>query len=295
MVTAGPFQKIYNPSIGESKSWYVNDHSFILDRNGTWHLFGITHPEPANPLDEKKFAHATSPSLSGPWKKEPFSLEADFDHWQETHLWAPYTLSENNLYYQFYCAGGSSSQSYRIHLATSSDLWSWKRHPDNPLFIDGFDARDPMVLKEKGEYILYYTATETPAGGNHIVACRKSKDLVHWGSRMTCYTDPSKGTFGGPTESPFVVRRGKSYYLFIGPRPDYVGTDVFVSNTPYHWDNSDLVGHIDSHAAEIIRDKDGSWFVSHAGWGQKGVYLAPLYWQDGLDQEDSSVQEKKKK
>ena len=35
----------------------------------------------------------------------------------------------------------------RIHLATSDDCVSWSRHPSNPLLIDGYEARDPMVLR----------------------------------------------------------------------------------------------------------------------------------------------------
>jgi hypothetical protein len=47
------FDKIYDPSIGEKERWYINDHTFIRAQNGQWHLFGITHREPANPYQEK--------------------------------------------------------------------------------------------------------------------------------------------------------------------------------------------------------------------------------------------------
>ena len=30
--------------------------------------------------------------------------------------------------------------------------------------------------------------------------------------------------------------------------------------------------------AEVVVDTDGSTWVSHCGWGQGGVYLAPLRW-----------------
>ena len=57
-------------------------------------------------------------------------------------------------------------------------------------------------------------ASSKPEGGNHIVACDTSQDLLHWADRRVVFTLPQTGTFGGPTESPFVVRRGKSFYLF---------------------------------------------------------------------------------
>jgi len=129
------------------------------------------------------------------------------------------------------------------------------------------------------------------------VACRTSDDLVHWSDRQIVYTDYHQGTGYGPTESPFIVRRGDFYYLFIGPRPydhptdslenwehpGYVGTDVFRSEHRDLWTNADFVGHIAAHAPEIVRDADGDWFVSHAGILQGGLYLTSLTWLDSLD------------
>jgi arabinan endo-1,5-alpha-L-arabinosidase len=289
LVTAGDFKKIYDPSIGENEQWYINDHCFVRGKDGVWHMFGITHAEPAKPLDEKHFAHATASSLTQtPWKKMTFALSAD-EARQETILWAPYVILHNNTYYMFYVAGGSDNSKHKIHLATSTDLKSWKRHPKNPMVVDGYDARDPFILRVGGRWIMYYTANSDPAGGNHIVAYRTSKDLINWGDKQVAFTDPTVGTFGGPTESPFVVRRGKFYYLFIGPRGDYVGTDIFRSMDPFQWKLADKVGHINSHAAEVVRDTDGRWYVSHSGWGQGGLFLAPLTWNDGLDDSTTSL------
>ena len=107
-VHSGEFVKIYDPSVGESNSWYMNDHCFIEGTDGTWHMFGITHQEPAAPLNEIHLAHATAKSLlQQPWEKQPFALTAATGApWHETHLWAPYVLKDGPLYYMFYCAGG---------------------------------------------------------------------------------------------------------------------------------------------------------------------------------------------
>lgn len=277
-VKAGNFVKIYDPSIGESEPWYINDHAVAQGLDGTWHLFGITNPEPINPIN-KHLAHATADSLTQQmWVKQPFALETDWENWREVHLWAPHVVYHDGLFYMFYAAGDPDHARYKIHLVTSKDLWTWGRHPENPMVVDGYDARDPMVLRVGDIWVMYYTATSRPEGGNHIVAYRTSRDLVHWSKRGVAFTDPSQGTWGGPTESPFVVRRGSYYYLFIGPRGGYVGTDVFASQDPFHWDPEDLVGHIESHAAEVIQDEDGRWYITSAGWGQGGVYLAPLEW-----------------
>lgn len=282
-VGAGAFTKIYDPSVGEPQPWYINDHTIIRGRDGTWHLFGITHPEPADPSDEVNFAHATAPTVHGPWTKQPFALTVD-PGYGETHLWAPYVLRAHGRYYMFYAGGGADSTRSEINLATSPDLYHWTRWPGGPLFRDGFEARDPMVTRVGDQWVMYYCATDNPAGGHHVVAYRTSSDLTHWSARHIAYTSPDTGTGGGNTESPFVQRHQGRYYLFIGPCGAYAGsnayncTDVFASHDPYRFTDAGHVGRIAAHAAEVVQDTDGSWWISHSGWGQGGVYLAPLHW-----------------
>ena len=290
LVSTGEFTKIYDPSVGKNEEWYINDHCFIRGEDGIWHLFGITHAEPANPLDEKNFAHATARSLTQkPWDKQRFALTAEWKKWKEIHLWAPHVIFHENVYYMFYCAGDEDHSKYKIHLATSSDLKTWKRHLENPMVVDGHEARDPFVLRVGEKWVMYYTATSDPSGGDHIVAYRTSDDLIKWGERDVAFRDTIKEHAWSPTESPFVVRRGSYYYLFTGPWDSYVDTHVFRSQDPFHWTVKDKVGHINSHAAEVVRDAEGHWDISHCGWGQGGVYLAPLHWNDGLDNAESSM------
>ncbi|HWV99952.1 MAG TPA: hypothetical protein VNZ64_09695 [Candidatus Acidoferrum sp.] len=123
-------------------------------------------------------------------------------------------INHAGLYYMFVCAGSNRGHQYKIQLLTSRDLWHWDRSPANPLLIDGFDARDPNVLPDGQEWILYYTAASIPEGGHHIVGAVTSTDLTHSANRNVVFTHPQRGTFGGPTESPFVVRRGKDCNVF---------------------------------------------------------------------------------
>jgi beta-xylosidase len=292
--TAGAFERIYDPSVGEAERWYINDHTFHRDRDGTWHLIGITHAEPMAPFDELHLAHATAPTLHGPWTKQPFALSTDTTA-GETHLWAPHVLHHDDRYWMFVCAGGPSPTEYRIHLATSDDCRTWVRHPANPLVVDGYEARDPMVLRVGDRWVMYYTATESPEGGHHVVVATESDDLVHWEGRHVAYRDPMVGSMAGPTESPFVVERDGRFHLFIGPDWEglqaslaakaydpatYRRTRVLVSDDPLAFELADQVATIDAHAAEVVVDVDGSTWVSHCGWGQGGVHLAPLTWQD---------------
>ena len=279
----GEFTRIYDASVGETEQWYINDHCFIRDANGIWHLFGITHQEPMNPIGEDNFAHAVSTNLTSGWEKRHFALTVD-EKAGESHLWAPYVISHDGLYYMYYCGGSNEgNDKYKINLATSKNLNDWERHPANPMVVDGYDARDPFILKLKDEWIMYYTATSKPQGGNYTVNAVVSKDLIHWSDRRIVFTDPSIGKWGGPTESPTIIQRGGYYYLFIGPRDDYRGTCVYKSKDPFDFKIENFVRRINSHAAEVIKDVNGDWYVSHCGWGQDGVYLASLEWNDGID------------
>lgn len=106
--TVGSFERVYDPSVADDERWYINDHTFVREASGTWHLVGITHAEPAAPFDELHFAHATAPDLHGPWKREPYALSTDPLH-GEHHLWAPHIVEHDDLYWMFYCAGGRPS------------------------------------------------------------------------------------------------------------------------------------------------------------------------------------------
>ena len=201
LVEAGKFTEVFDPKAGERDPWCINDHTIIRGPDGTWHLFGITHILPVDFFRDpgKNLLHATAQTLTqSPWHKEAFAVLANWDKHKEWFFWAPHVIRHEGLYYMFVCVGNSQGHQYRIHLLTSKDLWHWERSPANPLLTDGFDARDPNVLRSGKEWILYYTATSKPEGGNHIVACVTSQDLLHWGGRKVVFTHPKKGTFGGP-------------------------------------------------------------------------------------------------
>ena len=290
LVEAGKFAQIFDASAGTQGHWAANDHTFIWGPDGQWHVFGITYPVPLdwNKDPGKHLFHATAAKLTQTplWTKEEFAVTADWEKYGEFLLWAPHVIQNRGLYYMFVCVGNKTGHQYKIHLLTSKDLWHWERSPANPLVIDGFDARDPDVVRVGGQWVMYYTATSSTNGGNHVVACVTSKDLLHWSNRQVVFTHPKQGTFGGPTESPFVVRRGKSWYLFVC---DGGNTNVYLSADPFHWEIAELVGRIQAHAAEVVRDREGFWFISHAGRENGGLSLARLAWHDGLDGADSSL------
>ncbi|RYD39499.1 MAG: hypothetical protein EOP85_15825, partial [Verrucomicrobiaceae bacterium] len=203
--SVGEFKEIYDPATPE-EAWCLNDHTFVKGPDGLWHMFGITHIKPFEFFKDpgRNLAHATANSLlQSPWKKEPFALTAE-EKYGEHFFWAPHVMKVGDLYHMYVCAGAKEGHDYAIHHLTSADLWKWERDPRNPVLVDGFDGRDPMLLRAGDRWILYYTANSEKKGGNHIVAAVTSTDLVHWSDRKVVFNHPRTGTFAGPTESPFV-------------------------------------------------------------------------------------------
>jgi arabinan endo-1,5-alpha-L-arabinosidase len=299
MVEAGPAFYVYRGG-GQpgGPAWYINDHTIVRGPGGLWNLFGITHTEPADPQREVNFAHAQSSSLTdlSQWRERPFALGAFYP--PETLLWAPHVVFHDGLYHMFYCAGGVSREAYHLRQAVSKDLLSWERL--GTLFEAGVDGRDPMLLdlgadaQRAHRFVLYYTGTNpdsvTAPNVSHVTFCRQSSDLFTWGAPSIAFdAGPDGANYGGPTESPFVVRRGPLFYLLSGAwGANYTDTRVFLSRDPTNFGSVPLgtaqqVGEINSHAPEVVRDADGSWYVSAAGWGAGGVRLAKLTWFDGCD------------
>ncbi|GAA3209585.1 family 43 glycosylhydrolase [Actinocorallia longicatena] len=274
-IGSGPFTYVHDPSTLAGPR-YLNDHTLVR-AGDRWHLFGIVgasapRGEAPDSTKEVTFAHASAPDPYGPWTAHADALTLDASYGEE-HLWAPHVIEAGGRYWMFYAAGGSSGAA--INLATSTDLFTWAREPSGPLFR-GIAARDPMVVRIGGEWVMYYTELSA-AGGHHIVACRRSGDLLHWSGPETVFTDASTDTTVSVTESPFVVERDGWYYLFIGPRGGYEGTDVLASRDPFSFGLDGYAGHVPGHAVEVISD-GGDWHVSAAGWFRQGLYMAPLTW-----------------
>ncbi|WP_329619529.1 family 43 glycosylhydrolase [Streptomyces sp. NBC_01255] len=278
-IGAGPFARVYDPSTVTGPR-YLNDHTLIKAR-GRWHLFGIVGDsappgESPDSSAEIAFAHASAPTPHGPWTTHADALTVAPSYFGEEHLWAPHVVEAGGLYRMFYAAGGASGAA--INLATSTDLFTWTREPSGPLFR-GIAARDPMVLRVGDEWVMYYTELSGTNDGHHVVAYRRSADLLRWSEPGVAFTDASTDTTVSVTESPYVVERDGWYYLFIGPRNGYEGTDVLASRDPFHFDLTGHAGHVPGHAVEVFTDGE-EWYASAAGWFGQGLYVAPLHWRD---------------
>ncbi|RCH53777.1 hypothetical protein DJ568_16200 [Mucilaginibacter hurinus] len=280
---------IYNPQPG-GQQYYINDHCFIQHTNGIWHMFGITRKWDTDDIDggkEISFAHATASTLD----QIDWNPKADIQrHPSEVTpggwnpIWAPHVVYDaaTAKYYMFY-SGGISSHQMQMRVRTSTDLYNWSA-PVN-LFIDGYLARDPRVMKIGSQWVMYYSAT---ANGNatdfglNIVAYRTSASLTSgWSGRKVAFSDYTNDYL---TESPYVAKVGSYYYLFRcwGGFPwetKYEVTDVYRGTDPFNFTSFQKVGVIKAHAAEVLQGEGGQWWASHCGLGKNGLYLAPIDWE----------------
>ena len=249
---------------------YLNDHTIIYNsKEHRWHLYGIESPHTS-------FIHLTADSLTQPgWMKE----NSFFDGGAE--IWAPHIIYHDNLYHMYYTKIGMPRE---IHHVVSENLYKWSKSAVPVLalfneFSDNLKNKDPMVFrdKEKKQWVMYYSMMKDDK--HWVVGYSTSNDLNKWSEPKICFDENAESP---GVESPFVVKHGDYYYLFLSARPWPVGgEDIFRSKTPYLWNAKDLAKRIDPwHAAEVVRDLDGKWYLTlSSGTQSKDLKMAPFYWE----------------
>jgi beta-fructofuranosidase len=265
--------------------WVPNDHTFVKDEKGTWHIFGITHPlVETDPLSkgihEGEYAsfHAVSsattfketltehhysdlPKILAP-KERPGEVLANH---------APYIVKKDGLYHMVY---GHSP----IRLAVSSDLSKWE--PKGNLFTERDGARDPSLLLHDGTYYVVYCSVK-------CVRLRTSKDLIHWSEAHTIFNADSFDP-----ESPSLICHNNTFYLFVcswdgvWDQKDIQGAyqhKTYVLNSDdlmdFGTDSEKQVAILNSHAPEIFQDEEGQWYISSVEWPNRGVSVDKLEWE----------------
>ncbi|WP_076547712.1 family 43 glycosylhydrolase [Maribacter ulvicola] len=258
---------------------YAYDHTIIFNsRSNKWHLYGII-------ADNKEFIHLTADSLTqiGWEKQESFRYKGQ-------EIWAPHIIEHKDTYYMYYTSIGEPRQ---IRYAISKDLYNWEHPQDEPLFAyaneytDNQKNKDPMVFKNGNQWIMYFSMLKDDK--HWVVGYSTSNDLIHWDGPKICFDEQTENP---GVESPFVVQRGEYYYLTLSARPTWPhgGQDIFRSKSPFSWKTTDLVKRINPwHAAEIVRDLDGKWYYSRSSGNESDFRMAELFWNDGLDDEETSM------
>jgi beta-fructofuranosidase len=247
---------------------YLNDHTIIYNpKDSKWHLFGIVNPQTC-------FIHLTADSLT----QQGWSREENFSD-GGAEIWAPHIVYHNNLFHMFYTRIGLPRE---IHHITSDDLYSWSKSTAPILALsnkhnENLKNKDPMVFRDdqRNQWIMYYSLMKDDK--HWVVGFSTSDDLYTWSEPQICFDE---NTESPGVESPFVVKHDDFYYLFLSARPwPAGGEDIFRSKSPFSWNPKNIVKRIDPwHAAEVVRDLNGKWFLTLSSGMEEDLRMAPLYW-----------------
>lgn len=231
----------------------------------------------------------------------------------DTHTtWTGSIIQHNSLWYMFYTGGKRSEKGLiqRVGLATSSDLITWDKHPNNPLieadprWYETLNAndwrdvswRDPFVFRmEDGVYHAFICARvkDGPPDGRGTIAHAKSTNLLDWEVLPPLMT---LGEFA-QMEVPQIVEIGGRYYtLFCTskadfsaarhnryPQPAVTGTHYLVADHflgPYRFLTDEFLAadtYGSLYAGKMIQNAAGQWlFIAFRNLTQNGTFVGEI-------------------
>ncbi|MBQ5802154.1 MAG: family 43 glycosylhydrolase [Clostridia bacterium] len=202
---------------------WIADHSVVV-KGEEVHIFfnkhDIGYEWAQRPC--RSFGHIVSTDLKN-WETLPNVLACENNGPDSYQIWSPSIVQKDGTYYMIY-TGVNYEMAQSACLAWSTDLISWEKCPQNPVFTPPpswsdwketawSDCRDHFVYHDGEQYVmLYCTMRKTESGEKeHCSGIAYSTDLFSW-------TDG--GTFRMPglkqaCESPFFTRlQGKDYFLY---------------------------------------------------------------------------------
>lgn len=252
-------------------------HFFYIERR-------LTEGTPFYPGHEIYFGHASTADFFSWEVHDPVMLIRP-GTWEGAHVWAPSILQQGDRFLMAY-TGVNQRLAQNIGLASSKDLFEWKRWEMNPISPcrgkhwafwreDGIaSCRDPFLFRHGGRVWMTYTAnTQAPAP---CVALASTSDFEKWNDHGPILTGPVDGyeprlTGGHPQgsleSSRLLFRRGRWFLLVQAARR---GTDVrnwvFESQDMFHFDLS--TGREfwrGAYTTAIVKEKGDRALVACAG------------------------------
>ncbi|GMU21975.1 MAG: hypothetical protein AMXMBFR13_20630 [Phycisphaerae bacterium] len=207
----------------------------VAQRDGRYHFFYIERRlqegTPFYPGHEIYFGHASTADFLA-WEVHDPVLLIRPGTWENGHVCAPYIIQRGDEYLMAY-TGVNHLISQNIGLASSKDLFEWRRWESNPISPcrnaswaywreDGIaSCRDPHLTEHDGRiWMIYSAATKEGAA---CVAMTSTADLKTWRDHGPIVTGPASGyeprmTGGHPQgslESPNLQRRNGRWYLTV--------------------------------------------------------------------------------
>lgn len=240
---------------------------FWFARDGdTYHVFYLQAPRALADAELRHWnvsiGHAVSNDLRT-WDVLPDALHpSESTAWDDYTTWTGSVIQHDDRWYMFYTGTTHDEDGLvqRIGAATSTDLTTWEKHPENPLieadpqWYELLDLdlwhdqawRDPHVFQhpETGEFHALITARTNsgPADARGVIGHARSHNLVDW-EVLPPLTEP--GCFGHLEIPQLVTHDNRWYLLFSTPANMYAagyrkvidhvpvtGTGYFIADNP---------------------------------------------------------------
>ncbi len=280
----------------------------VIKKDGVFHLFYIRH-NVSLPLGstEIDFGHAVSNDL-WIWQQRPPVMQVDPLGWDNRHVWAPHIIESGGLYWMYYTGvsdqPGEYNQTQRTGLAVSSDLETWNRVGDEPVFsaknvpwgwrkdLSAQPAfRDPFVMTDPANpngFLMYYTgnlASDTSA--TIVGVARSTGALEEWTDLKPLLITGHTMSYNPLTESPHLFERNGLWYLFMTTSSGQP-LSYFTTNNPtgdpaawiYRGRLSTMLGYSTHNwfASELLRDGTRYYFSFVSG---DRIEVREIFWGSG--------------
>lgn len=228
-----------------------------------------------------------------PAESNPVFEAAGKQDWDAMIRERGWILREGNRWMMWYTGydGVKTSTKY-LGLATSADGIRWKRHPDNPIYKDGW-VEDMMVVKRGTTYYMFAEGKDDQA------QLLTSTDGVKWTRQGTLDVRKSDGTpiEPGPYGTPTGYYENGTWYLFYERRD--AGIWLATSKDMQLWTNlqdepvlSPGPAEFDKHLVALnqIVPYKGKYYAYYHGSSKERT---PSVWATGVAVSDDLVHWKK--
>ncbi len=170
------------------------DHFFYIERR-------LQEGTPFYPGHENFFGHASTTNFFN-WEVHDPVLLVRPGTWEEAHVWAPVIISQGDDFIMAY-TGLNRHLSQNIGLASSKDLFEWRRWNCNPIspcknaawaywrHDDICSCRDPDLVRNRGRIYMPYTANTRE--GATCIALASTTDFRQWKDHGPIIMGPASG------------------------------------------------------------------------------------------------------
>ena len=258
-----------HPEGFSKKGWFTNDHSFVEDKNGKLHWFGINNPYPPKGKRLYRYhpylGHMSTSTPLKKWTRHKWAIDESKG---TEYVGAPAVVWHDKEQKYVMVVETWLKGKRRLEVCWSKNLMDWQR-TYKPILPNKlwYTTRDPQIIKKSdGNYWIILASTGAEGKNGSQVIRLETKDFKKFSDPKEIFNleDNAKATY---LESPFIVYRPKTklwYLFFTYAHRKYAETFVIVSKNPDKFELKNTLATLFSHAAEIFSYK-GKTYISTCG------------------------------